>query len=68
MSEKYQTIIMYLSDGRQLHAVVPEFCRPGDNLYLYPQFEITESREMPSGYSWAKMETAPVIDSLDVAS
>jgi hypothetical protein len=52
MTQKYQTIILHLSDGRTIKATVPEFCKEGDVLSLLPQIEVTKPKEMPDGYSW----------------
>jgi len=55
MDSKYQQIIIRLSDGRKLVAIVPEFCKEGDELYLHPQFEVTAPKKLPNGYSWGKL-------------
>lgn len=60
-TDKYQIIVLHLSDGRQLSAAVKEFCKKGDKLYLHPQFEVTEPREMEDGYVWDTMSVSPQI-------
>lgn len=59
MADKYQIIFLHLSDDRQLQAVVPEFCKEGDRLFLHPQFEVTEPRELPEDCRWSTLPTAP---------
>ena len=53
--KKYQTIWLHLSDGRTISATVPEFCKKGDKLYVHPQFEVTEPRDMPPDSYWSTL-------------
>lgn len=52
---RYQVIFLRLSDGRTIAAIVPEFCKEGDKLYLHPQFKVTEPRDMPSDSYWSTL-------------
>lgn len=51
----YQTIFLHLSDGRTILAVVPEFCKEGDKLYLLPQFEVTKPKELDKNCRWSSI-------------
>jgi len=55
-NDQYQIIYIHLSDGRELRAAVPVFCNEGDKLFLHPEFEVTEPRQMPKGSHWATIE------------
>ncbi len=57
MAERYQIIYLHLSDGRTLQATIKEFCKEGDKLYLHPQLEVTEPREMPADCHWSTLKS-----------
>lgn len=52
MENRYQIIILKLSDGREVKAAVPAFCEVGDKISL-TNIKITEPRKMADGYSWS---------------
>lgn len=55
--QRYQLISLHLSDGRTILAIVPEFCKEGDRLYLHPEFEVTAPREMNDDCHWTDVTT-----------
>lgn len=51
----YQTIILDLSDGRTVTAVIPEFCKKGDQFSII-RFQVTEPKELPEDCYWSKIK------------
>lgn len=52
MSEKYQELYLTLNDGRVIKAIVKEFCKQDDRLFVHPQFQVSEPKELPNGCRW----------------
>lgn len=53
---KYQTIILILSDGRKIYAVVPAFCEEKALPVSVARILITEPKELPPDCSFGPLK------------
>ena len=55
MTDKYQNIILTLSDGREVIATTKEFMKEGDDLKIM-DIKVTPPRELPEGMGFEEYD------------
>ena len=56
-NQRYQNLILELSDGRLISTTVPAFCHVGDQVSVRA-IRVTESKELPEDCAFEEMELA----------